>query len=174
MKTFAIAALASLALAGAASAAPVDYVAGSVGALTQELSTDNVSTGLASVAVGKNVGPVRVEGEYVRLTDIETRDIDGNLFNVNVAYDFKPVLGFTPFVGAGAGYGDIARSGVRGDNDGLVLNGTVGVSRALTSKLDLTAQYRIFKGADIDVASRTGKFDDLKVEAVTVGVRYSF
>lgn len=174
MKTFAIAAFASLALAGAASAAPVDYVAGSVGALTQELSTDNVSTGLVSVAAGKNVGPVRVEGEYVRLTDIETRGTKGNLFNVNVAYDFQPILGFTPFVGLGAGYGDIDRSGVRGDNDGLVLNGTVGASRALTERLAVTAQYRVFKGADIDVATRSGKFDSLDVQAVTIGARYSF
>lgn len=178
MKTFAIAAIAAVALAGSASAATLDntYVAGSVGALKQELATDNIDTNVASIAVGKKFGSVRVEGEYVRLTDIQTRNVDSDLFNVNVAYDLKSYYGFTPFVGVGAGYGNVDRGGkaVKGDNNGLVLNYTVGASYALTKKLDLTAQYRVFNAADIDVAQARGGFDNLDVKAFTIGGRYSF
>lgn len=174
MKTFAIAALATLALAGTASAADLSntYVAGSVGALTQELTAKDVDTNVASIAAGKKFGAVRVEGEYVRLTDIETRDISADLFNVNVAYDLKSYYGVTPFVGVGAGYGNVGRA--KGDEDSLVLNYTVGASYALTEKLGLVAQYRVFNAADIDVAQAHGGFDNLNVKAFTVGARYSF
>ena len=113
MKIIALAAVAALAVAGSASAGVLDdtYVAGSVGALQQELSLKNIDTNVASIAAGKKFGAVRVEGEYVRLTDIETRNIDSDVFNVNVAYDFKPYYGVRPFVGAGVGYGNVDRGG---------------------------------------------------------------
>jgi opacity protein-like surface antigen len=174
MKTFAIAALATLALAGTASAADLSntYVTGSVGAHTQELSAKDIDFNVGSIAAGKKFGAVRVEGEYVRLTDIETNDIDADLFNVNVAYDLKSYYGVTPFVGVGAGYGKVGKT--RGDQDGLVLNYTVGASYPLTAKLGVVAQFRAFNAADIDVAQAHGGFDNLNAKVFTVGGRYSF
>jgi hypothetical protein len=155
-----IAGVAVAAMAGVACADPTTpsgyYVQGSGGALFG----NNNSTGAAwSVAAGKDMGVMRVEGEYLGANlghhGTET------LGNVNVYAQPWTFDHVTPFVGVGVGYGQF------GHNDSVAFNVTAGASVAVTSNLKLVGEYRYIAPTDAHDARAESS-------AAMVGVRYGF
>jgi opacity protein-like surface antigen len=172
-----LAAVAAFAVAGSAAAAsPVAgyYVQGSGG---QNYQSDRDSGTALSASFGKDFGKVRVEGEYLatRGTNSATLgDTAANLVNANVFYQPITFANITPFIGAGVGYGELFRSGVVGDQNGVVFNGTVGVSYPISGKLSAVLQYREFLANSIQFRKAPGNTDNYKASVATMGLRYTF
>jgi opacity protein-like surface antigen len=172
-------AVATLAVAGSAAAAPLDflagnYVQGSVGGQFQDNRADATSY---SVAVGRDFGTVRVEGEYVagRGSDnAKLGTVESNLGNINVFVEPVTVLGVTPFVGAGVGYGSLYGAGVKGDRNGTVFNAQAGATYKLTKDIDLVGSYRYWLAADVDVQKAPKIVEQYRASTLSVGVRYTF
>jgi opacity protein-like surface antigen len=169
-----LAAIAALAIAGSAAAAPSNYVQGSVGGQFQANRADATSY---SAAVGRDFGTVRVEGEYVASRGSDNAKlgtVEANLGNVNVFVEPVTVYGITPFVGAGVGYGSLYGAGVKGDRNGTVFNAQVGATYKLTPKLDVVGSYRYWLAADVDVQKAPKIVEQYRAETLSVGLRYSF
>ncbi len=92
--------------------------------------------------------------------DLSTTTVLGNLY-----YDWANDSAFTPYVGAGIGYGWVANDGGE-DKSGLALGLAAGVAVDLTSNLALDVGYRF---RDTMVSGS----DPMEHQAV-VGLRYSF
>ena len=173
-----IAAVAAIAFAGAASAAPAPtgyYVQAGVGTNYQS----NRDTGIAySAAVGKDFGLVRAEAEFIGTQGSDSNkfgNLASNLGNVNVYVQPTTVLGATPFVGGGIGYGQMYRRGVVStNNNGIVFNASTGFSYPLTEKMTLVTQYRYFLANDTKYTKNAHTVDNYNSSVTTVGVRYAF
>ena len=159
------AAVAALAFAGAASAAPLslagDYVQGSVGVTSPSpYQSDGVAV---SAAFGRTVGILRGEVEYIHTSNhtvVGTADV--NLGNLNLYVQPIVYHGFTPFVGAGIGYGNLSVHHYSANS--AVVNVGFGTSYKLTSKLDAVAQYRHFSATSYNYRN----------DVASVGLRYTF
>jgi opacity protein-like surface antigen len=157
-----LAAVAAIAFAGAACANPLDTAAAAVKGDYVQLSggsqfSDNFGGGATwSAAVGRDYGKVRAEVEYLgaNIGHYGT----AQTFNVNGYFQPVTVYGFTPYVGAGVGYGRVV------NQDSFLLNGTAGVSYPLTSHLKAVGEYRY-------VALEN---DGQHTQAATLGLRYTF
>jgi len=92
--------------------------------------------------------------------DMSTTTVLGNLY-----FDWANESAFTPYVGAGLGYGwvDDAPSG---DDSGLAYGLTAGVSMGLTDNIDLDVGYRF---RDIMISG-----SDPQEHVVSAGVRFNF
>lgn len=92
--------------------------------------------------------------------DMSTTTVLGNLY-----FDWANESAFTPYVGAGLGYGwvDDAPSG---DDSGLAYGLTAGVSMGLTDTIDLDVGYRF---RDIMISG-----SDPQEHVVSAGVRFNF
>jgi opacity protein-like surface antigen len=93
--------------------------------------------------------------------EISTTTLLGNAY-----LDFANDTMFTPYVGAGLGYGWVNGSGTAADKDGLALGAAAGIGIDLTSNLTVDVGYRF---RDIMV---TGK--DTHEHQATVGLRVKF
>ncbi len=91
--------------------------------------------------------------------DLSTTTVLGNLY-----FDWANDSAFTPYVGAGLGYG-WADSNL-GDDSGLALGLAAGVSIGLTDNVDIDAGYRF---RDIMISG-----PDTQEHQAVVGVRFSF
>lgn len=125
--------------------------------------------------VGKKMGNYRAELEGI----YEQTDVDGEAIEtqfsgvmVNAFYDFKNASRFTPYLGAGVGYGHVRyHSDIAGesstDEDTLAYQGIAGVGYELNPCWTLTGEYR-FLG--------TTKAGDTRYQShsALAGVRYSF
>jgi opacity protein-like surface antigen len=93
--------------------------------------------------------------------DISTTAVLGNLY-----FDWANDTAFTPYVGAGLGYGWVHGSGVASDDSGLAYGLTAGVSVDLTDNVAVDAGYRF---REINVSG-----DNPQEHIGTIGVRFSF
>jgi opacity protein-like surface antigen len=93
--------------------------------------------------------------------EISTTTLLGNAY-----LDFANDTMFTPYVGAGVGYGWVNGSGTAADKDGLALGLAAGVGLDLTSNLTVDVGYRF---RDIMVSG-----PDTKEHQATVGLRFKF
>jgi len=174
-----LAAIAALAVAGSAAAAPSlngVYVEGNIGSTFQANRDNGTAFG---VAVGKQFGPLRGEVEYLGTRGNDSKklgDTASNLLNANVFVDSpKKVLGVTPFAGVGVGYGNLYHGGVVGGaQNGAVFNGTVGVTYDVNPKLAIVTEYRGFLANSVDFRKAAGQTGNYAVGTATVGVRYTF
>lgn len=92
--------------------------------------------------------------------DMSTTTVLGNLY-----FDLDNSTAFTPYVGAGLGYGWVDDTPT-GDHNGLAYGLTAGVSMELTDKIDLDVGYR-FRETVISGS------DPLEHQ-ISAGFRYSF
>ncbi len=92
--------------------------------------------------------------------EISTTTILGNAY-----LDFANDTMFTPYIGAGVGYGWVNGKGTS-DKDGLALGAAAGVSLDLTSNLAIDVGYRF---RDIMVSG-----SDTMEHQATVGMRFKF
>lgn len=129
----------------------------------------------AGAAVGKHMGNYRSELEGI----YEQSDRDGfdgktefSAAMINGYYDFKNTTAFTPYVGAGVGYGHIRYSSdVAGvdsvSEDALAYQGIAGVGYELNPCWTLTGEYR-FVGTTKEAGTR------YQSHSALAGLRYSF
>lgn len=80
--------------------------------------------------------------------------------------DWKNDTMFTPYVGAGIGWGWVNGSGLASDEDGLALGAAAGVAIGLTDNLDIDVGYRY---RNINVPG-----DNTQEHQGTVGMRVKF
>jgi opacity protein-like surface antigen len=101
------------------------------------------------------------EYEIAPGADISTTTLLGNVY-----LDFSNDTMFTPYVGAGVGYGWVNGSGGAADKDGVALGLAAGVAVDLTNNLAIDAGYRF---RDIMVSG-----SDTMEHQATVGLRFKF
>lgn len=93
--------------------------------------------------------------------DISTTVVMGNAY-----LDWANDTAFTPYVGAGVGYGWVNGSGTAVDDDGLAFGVATGVAVDLTNNLAVDVGYRF---RDISVSG-----SDPQEHQVTAGIRFKF
>jgi len=150
---------------------------------------------LATAAIGRDNGKVRFEVEAlysdndvadVVLTDgTDTLEVDGvsvsqaALF-VNVLFDFDNASNWTPYVGAGVGYGATRFTTDEDDevDSGLAWQVKAGASYQTASNVTWDVGYRYVNMADFAFSDFDGFTGSLSAEgsvhAVTVAVRFGF
>ena len=92
---------------------------------------------------------------------LSTTTVLGNMY-----FDWANSSAFTPYVGAGLGYGWANGSGPTVDDSGLAMGLAAGVAVDLTNNVAVDAGYRF---RDISVSG-----PDTKEHQATIGLRYSF
>jgi opacity protein-like surface antigen len=93
--------------------------------------------------------------------EISTTTLLGNAY-----LDFANDTMFTPYIGAGVGYGWVNGSGAAGDDSGLAVGLAAGVGVDLTTNLTVDVGYRF---RDIMISGA-----DTKEHQATVGLRFKF
>jgi opacity protein-like surface antigen len=93
--------------------------------------------------------------------DISTTTVLGNVY-----FDWANESMFTPYVGAGIGYGWVDGTGTATDDDGIALGAAAGVAVDLTNNLAVDAGYRY---RNIDVSG-----DNVQEHQAAVGIRFKF
>jgi opacity protein-like surface antigen len=93
--------------------------------------------------------------------DISTAAVLGNVY-----FDWANESMFTPYIGAGAGYGWVNGSGTATDDSGLALGAAAGVAIDITNNIALDAGYRY---QNINVPG-----DNVQEHQATVGFRFKF
>jgi opacity protein-like surface antigen len=93
--------------------------------------------------------------------EISTMTVLGNAY-----FDFANDTMFTPYIGAGVGYGWVNGKGLASDRDGLALGAAAGVAVDLTNNLAIDVGYRF---RDIMVSG-----SDTQEHQATVGMRFKF
>lgn len=152
----------------------------------------DLETGLfASVALGGTTASgISAEIEVLQLTtDIDTADIEaalGGPFDasletlgtvINVAYNFDTGNQFTPYVGAGVGYGETQweLDGGEAEEKGIIWQLKAGATYALSDTVTLDAGYRYIT---LPKTSYSEPGVSLEIETaahvLTIGARYSF
>lgn len=134
---------------------------------------------LLSLSAGTTVKPnVRVEGEML-ITDNGLSDTDLRMQHVgilgNVFYDFKTAGKFTPYAGAGVGFGRaiVELDDASANDTGLAWQLRVGATVRQSETLVWDIGYRYLNQADFN-ASEDGVSVDLAgdVHAIHVGLRF--
>jgi opacity protein-like surface antigen len=121
-------------------------------------------------AVGANIAPhVRLEGDLAySKADIQGGgDSKATIGLGNVYYDFGDNSKFTPFVGAGVGWGKFDTS--VGDDDSWAYQLTAGVSRAFSDRLTGEVAYHYTAAPDLTIS---GTDADYKSSFVGAGLRW--
>jgi opacity protein-like surface antigen len=93
--------------------------------------------------------------------DISTTTVLGNVY-----FDWANESMFTPYVGAGVGYGWVNGSGLAVDDDGIAFGATAGVAVDITNNIAVDAGYRY---RNIDVSG-----DNVQEHQAAVGFRFKF
>ena len=185
-------------LASPATAQTVDHLGwyGQIGAgasINGEVDLDN--GWLATAAIGRDNGKVRFEIEAlysdndvadVVLTDgTDTLTVDGVSVSqaavfANILIDFDNASNWTPYVGAGLGYGATRFTTDEDDevDSGLAWQVKAGASYQTASNVTWDVGYRYVNMADFEFSDFDGFTGSLSAEgsvhAVTVAVRFSF
>jgi opacity protein-like surface antigen len=172
--------IAAIAVIFIASSAHADgknfYVESQIGS-TVRADNGRDDSGVMGLAVGKDLGHVRVDLSAIRhssgdATSLGEVEVDSLL--AGVYYDIGTYSKFTPFVGLNAGYGWADGLGVSSvDEQGLIYGAGVGVSYAASSNIDLITRYQYLTSSAISVTNDSG-LDDWDSQAFTVGVRIGF
>ena len=175
-----VAVAAAMFAAGAASAAPLDFLKGNYveGSLGTDFVNDRHTSPNFSVAIGKDLGMVRGELAYSGTRDANTNvklgDVGTNLISANLYVQPVVIYGVTPYVEGGVGYGQVYNGGVVGRRDGVVFNVGVGASYPLTSDIDMVVGYRHYVAEDVKIRQTVALTEQYRSDAVTVGLRYTF
>ncbi len=93
--------------------------------------------------------------------DLSTTTVLGNVY-----FDWANDTMFTPYVGVGAGYGWVERTGAFADDDGFAVGAAAGISVGLTNNIAIDTGYRF---RDIMISG-----SDTTEHQVTAGLRFSF
>jgi opacity protein-like surface antigen len=172
------AALGALLIASAANAQESTYLkgelGGSFGGEYENGGTAELDSGFRyGVGVGTGLtSNMRLEAELFR--DEADFDSGGGASEAtvgmaNLYYDFGDVSGFTPFVGAGAGYGKFDADGAEDESWAYQL--TAGASTPLGERLTGELAYKYVAAPDLEFA---GTGVDYNTSAITAGLRYKF
>lgn len=116
-------------------------------------------------------------------------DVESWAFMANVLYEFNPIVGIHPYIGAGAGIAlvdaevSIPEGGEFSDDDtGFAAQAIAGVRVPITPRLSAVVDYRFFNVFDIEFDSFGGSVpgvpatveDDLTNHTIMAGLRYTF
>jgi len=175
--------------------------------LTLTLFSENGAGWGGYVALGRDFGPVRAEVEYGRTendsdsfnivspftaTVAQDGETDISRYMVNAYFDFGGANArLRPYVGAGVGAATVnvfrfAGTAIAPNNrfvhfddkeTAFAWQAMAGVALSVTSRLDLTAQYRWFDAGEVDgfVTSAGQPFTlDIDGHNVDIGVRWRF
>jgi opacity protein-like surface antigen len=93
--------------------------------------------------------------------EISTSTVLGNVY-----FDWANESMFTPYVGAGVGYGWVNGDGLAVDDDGMAVGAAAGVAIDLTNNILVDAGYRY---RNIDISG-----DNVQEHQATVGFRFKF
>ncbi len=147
------------------------YLRGDIGwSFLDVKGVDNDSTWVAGGGVGYQfsdfirtdiTGDFSGDYEIAPGADISTTTVLGNLY-----FDWANESMFTPYIGAGVGYGWVNGSGLASDDDGLALGAAAGVAIDITENIALDTGYRY---RNIDVSG-----DNVQEHQATVGFRFKF
>jgi opacity protein-like surface antigen len=137
--------------------------------------TTGHADGLAySVALGKDYGALRLEGEYVGSRTINgdaIGKVNSNLGNVNLYVQPFKLGPVTPFVNAGVGYGDIEDKSTQ---SGLIFNVGAGASLPLSPHWAAVGRYRVFLAEDVKFGATPTATEQYRAQIATLGLRYTF
>ena len=125
----------------------------------------------AGIGIGTNVTPhIRLEGEYIR-NESNFKTTGGHskadIGMANAYYDFGDGKGFTPFVGAGAGYGHFDTAA--GDDNSVTYQATAGISKAINNRLTGEVAYKYLDAPDLHLGATDTKY---RSSFAGVGFRY--
>jgi opacity protein-like surface antigen len=177
--TLALSLAAGLSLAALAFAAPAQaetYVRGELsGGFSDQYDIPGPGADLedswrADAALGANLSPnIRLEGDlgYAEADIQGGGDSTAKTLLGNVYYDFNNSSGFTPFVGAGAGWGWFDTSA--GDDDSWTYQLTAGVSKAFTDRLTGEVAYHYTAAPNVEIS---GLDADYHSSFVGAGLRW--
>jgi len=110
-------------------------------------------------------------------------DVESWAFMGNVLYEFNPVVGVHPYLGAGAGVSivdvefSVPGGSVSDDDTVFAAQALAGVRVPLTDRLSAVVDYRYFRAFDVgvDIASANASFsEDITNHTVMAGLRYTF
>ena len=135
------------------------------------------NSGVLGVAIGKDLGKVRVELAGVRNSsgdDTTLGEVEVDSLLAGAYYDINTNSKFTPFVGINAGYAWADGAGVSTtDDSGIVYGASAGVGYAVADNIDLIARYQYLTSDDITVTNLSGT-DKWDTQAITAGLRFKF
>ncbi len=147
---------------------------------SDDLSYD--AGGTFNVAAGMKMNQMRGELEfgYKEADFDEFNDVsaDGELsvmsYMLNGYYDFMPVSGFTPFLGAGVGFinGEFSSGGAEDDDTAFGYQLMAGASFRMTPAVNFDLSYR-FQSAPNDFESE-GDEISYNSSSILAGFRFSF
>ncbi|VEG12717.1 opacity family porin [Moraxella cuniculi] len=207
MKKIALAAV----LAGVSSMASANllntdnlYVQGNVGySKLQAKQGDKISDNNTSysVAVGKDLGDVRVAIDYTGYGKVERRDRSFNTtrtldnrelktqsVGISAIYDFQPVSGFTPYVGGRLGINQLKYEGATARTEVVAPNTVMRTASTTEEKktgvgagvlagvqYNINPQLAVDAGVEYNYLGKIGPFD-AKVDqyGAKLGLRYNF
>lgn len=153
----------------------VDFAGGS-----DDLTYD--AGGAFNIAAGMKMNQMRGELEFgykeADFDEFNDVPVDGDLsvmsYMANGYYDFMPVSGFTPFLGAGIGFvnGEFSSGGVEDDDTVFGYQLMAGASFRMSPAVNLDVSYR-FQSAPTDFESEG---DDISYNSSSIlaGFRFSF
>ena len=163
-------------------------------------TTFDETTGFG-VVVGREIGAVRIEGEWsMRYFDVEdhilagaplpgpTGDAESRSHMLNLYYDFNRDGRFQPYLGGGVGLVDVELDGfgvapipdvLTDDDSGFAYQVMAGVGIALSDSWDLFVDLRMqmADGLEITASPSAGSVSsefDWEVQDIALGLRYSF
>ncbi len=128
-------------------------------------------------------------GPDVRFSDNYDFDVDSWAFMVNALYEFNPVAGVHPYVGAGIGAAivdaELRTPGgfeVSDDDTGFAAQAIAGLRVPFTPQLSAVVDYRFFNVFDLEFNGLSSGLpggagvvqDDLQNHTVMAGLRYTF
>ena len=135
------------------------------------------NSGVLGVAIGKDLGKVRVDLAGVRNSsgdDTTLGEVEVDSLLAGAYYDINTNSKFTPFVGINAGYAWADGAGVSTtDDSGIVYGATAGVVYAVSDTVELVTRYQYLTSSAITVTNSSGN-DDWDSQAITAGVRFKF
>lgn len=144
-----------------------------------ELSYD--AGGTLKLSAGMKMNQVRGEFEFgyqeSDLDEFEGVGVDGDLsvasYMLNGYYDFMPMAGFTPFLGAGIGFltGEFDAAGLEEDDTAFGYQLMAGASWKMTPNVNFDVSYR-FQSAPNDFED--GGEIEYNSSSLLAGFRYSF
>jgi opacity protein-like surface antigen len=162
-------------LAAAGVGVHLDQVLGEVRGLRAELEV-----GYLSRDASRHFGASGVSKGAGAQGSVGTTYVLGSLY-----YDFMPEFWINPFVGAGAGFAEVAFEGLSGTVQGpiiddrstdLIYHGTAGLTFRLTPRWQLETAYRYMTTPSVTArdASGTRQHLNLTDQVLTVGARAHF
>jgi hypothetical protein len=172
MRSYLLASVTVVALSTSAMASEGSYATAGFGHVVASETTGSNQTAL-TVGAGHDFGYYRVEGTFRNLNSAATDTrVNANIGTVS-GYVQYPVDKWTPFVGAGLGYGVFNGGGVTGARDGIVYVASAGASYDFNQNWAGVLQYDYLR-SPVAVTAGSGDRGDYVANSVSVAARYKF